>query len=175
MDGAATQFPRLRHVWLDAGYHGKGKGKDWIETPFGWTAQIVQHPPKPRYVWLPKAGEPDWEKITAQLPPPGVHVLPRRWGIERTCSWLGQNRRLRKDYEQHGESEEAWIYIAMTRLMAKRLTAASPFSDSFSTALASRRAILVDRVLFSRVTQRRTQEPSWSFGSRRVTQARQFR
>lgn len=52
VDGAATQFPRLRHVWLDAGYNGKGKGKDWIETTLGWTAKIVQHNPKPRYIWL---------------------------------------------------------------------------------------------------------------------------
>lgn len=124
VDGAAVQFPRLRHVWLDAGYNGKGKGKDWIETTLGWTTKIVQHPPKPRYVWLPKGVEPDWEKITAQLPSPGFHVLPRRWVVERTFSWLGQNRRLSKDYEQHCESEEAWIYIAMTRLMARRLSAA---------------------------------------------------
>jgi len=54
LDSAATQFPRLRHVWLDAGYNGKEKGKDWIETTLGWTAKIVQHPPKPRYIWLPK-------------------------------------------------------------------------------------------------------------------------
>ncbi|HWZ18268.1 MAG TPA: IS5/IS1182 family transposase, partial [Ktedonobacteraceae bacterium] len=33
-------------------------------------------------------------------------------------------RRLSKDYEQLCESEEAWIYIAMTRLMARRLAAA---------------------------------------------------
>jgi transposase len=46
------------------------------------------------------------------------------WIVERTFSWLGQNRRLSKDYEQHCESEEAMIYIAMTRLMARRLAAA---------------------------------------------------
>jgi len=124
VDGAATQFPRLRHVWLDAGYNGKGKGKDWIEKTLGWTAKIVQHPPKPRYIWLPKGVEPDWDKIMVQLPSPGFHVLPRRWIVERTFAWLGQNRRLSKDYEQHCESEEAWIYIAMTRLMARRLAAA---------------------------------------------------
>src|SRR5215470_1423010 len=82
VDGAATQCPRLRHVWLDAGYNGKGKSKDWIETTLGWTAKIVQHPPKPRYIWLPKGVEPDWDKITAQLPSPGFHVLPRRWVVE---------------------------------------------------------------------------------------------
>jgi len=25
-----THFPRLRHAWLDAGYNGAGKGKDWF-------------------------------------------------------------------------------------------------------------------------------------------------
>ncbi len=124
VDGVANQFPRLRHVWLDAGYNGKGKGKDWLETTLGWTAKIVQRPPKPRHIWLPKEVEPDWEKIAAQLPEPGFQVLPRRWVVERTFSWLGQNRRLSKDYEQRCESEETWIYVAMTRLMAKRLVAA---------------------------------------------------
>src|SRR5262249_56773983 len=35
-----AQFPRLRHVWLDAAYNGKAKGKDWIERTLGWTAEI---------------------------------------------------------------------------------------------------------------------------------------
>ncbi len=47
--------------------------------------------------------------------------LPRRWVVERTFSWLGQNRRLSKDYERLPESSEAFIYIAMSRLMARRL------------------------------------------------------
>ncbi len=29
------QYPRLAHVWLDAGYNGHGKGKDWIEKALG--------------------------------------------------------------------------------------------------------------------------------------------
>jgi hypothetical protein len=68
VDGVTTQFPRLRHVWLDAGHNGKWKGKDWIEAALGWTAKIVQHPPKPRSIWVRKGVEPDREKITAQLP-----------------------------------------------------------------------------------------------------------
>jgi putative transposase len=112
-------FPQLSHVWLDAGYNGKDKGKDWIEKQLGWTAQIVQHPPKPRYVLAPVGTVIEWEKI---LPPPGFRVLPRRWVIERTFSWLGQNRRLSKEYERLCESSEAMIYAAMSRLMVRRLT-----------------------------------------------------
>jgi len=41
--------------------------------------------------------------------------------IERTFSWLGQNRRMSKDYERLPETGEALIYAAMSRLMARRL------------------------------------------------------
>jgi putative transposase len=51
--GGRTQLPRLRQVWLDAADNGKGMGKDWIEQPLGWTAQIVQHPPRYQKIWVP--------------------------------------------------------------------------------------------------------------------------
>ena len=41
--------------------------------------------------------------------------------IERTFSWLGQNRRMSKDYERLPESSEAFVYVAMMRLMVRRL------------------------------------------------------
>jgi putative transposase len=41
--------------------------------------------------------------------------------IERTFSWLGQNRRMSKDYERLPETGEAFIYVAMSRLMVRRL------------------------------------------------------
>jgi transposase len=41
--------------------------------------------------------------------------------IERTFSWIDQNRRMSKDYERLRESSEAFIYVAMSRLMARRL------------------------------------------------------
>jgi len=47
--------------------------------------------------------------------------LPRRWVVERTFAWLGRNRRLSKDYEFLPETGETMIYIAMMRLMLKRL------------------------------------------------------
>jgi hypothetical protein len=28
---AKERFPRLSHLWLDAGYRGEDKGKDWAE------------------------------------------------------------------------------------------------------------------------------------------------
>jgi hypothetical protein len=57
--------------------------------------------------------------------------LPNRWVVERTFSWLGHNRRMTKDYERLAESSEAFIYAAMSRLMARRLAHSRGFSDSF--------------------------------------------
>jgi hypothetical protein len=48
-----------------------------------------------------------------KLPPPkGPRAfLPKRWVVERTFSWLAQNRRMSKDYERLPESAQAFIYV----------------------------------------------------------------
>jgi putative transposase len=51
----------------------------------------------------------------------GFQVLPRRWVVERTLAWLSFNRRLSKDYEVLPETSEAMVYVAMIRLMIRRL------------------------------------------------------
>jgi transposase len=55
------------------------------------------------------------------MPPRGFQVLPRRWVVERTIAWIDHNRRMSKDYERLTESAEAFIYVAMSRLMLRRL------------------------------------------------------
>ncbi|CAA9304366.1 MAG: Anaerobic dehydrogenases, typically selenocysteine-containing [uncultured Gemmatimonadaceae bacterium] len=65
---------------------------------------------------------PDWIR-------PGTRVVNEldlgraleRWIVERTFGWLGRCRRLSKDYEQNPASSEAFVCLAMTRLMARRL------------------------------------------------------
>ena len=47
--------------------------------------------------------------------------LPRRWIVECTFSWLGQNKSMSKDYERLPQTGEAFIYVAMSRLMVRRL------------------------------------------------------
>ena len=107
-------FPRLSHIWADSAY--EGKLEDWVKETLGWTLEIVKRPFEGmRYVWVPQGVEPP--EI-----PRGFVVVKRRWVVERTFAWLGHSRRLSKDYEFLPESEEAWIYAAMIRLMVTRLT-----------------------------------------------------
>ncbi len=128
LEPARDRLPRLSHLWMDAGYTGQGKGADWVERVLGWTAQIVRHPPKiaPEEVmrtwvreWAKEGVVIDSEKLS--LARKRFGELPRRWVVERTFSWLGQNRRMSKDYERLAATSEAFVYVAMGRLMVRRL------------------------------------------------------
>jgi transposase len=68
--------------------------------------------------WAKEGKEVDWQGL---MPPRGYVALPRRWVVERTFSWLSQNRRMSKDYERLCASAEAFIYVARIRLMVRRL------------------------------------------------------
>jgi putative transposase len=92
------RFPRLRHLWLDAGY--RGEGKDWVEKTLGWSVELLERPRKPapeevmmRWAreWTKEGAKLDWEKV---MPPRGFVVLPRRWVVERTIAWIDQQRRM---------------------------------------------------------------------------------
>jgi putative transposase len=109
-----AQFPPLAHVWLDVGYNGIDKGKDWIEQALDWTTHTVR--PPSRRLTLFEELEP--------APRLAFTVLPRRWVVERTFSWLGQSRRLSKDYERLCETGEAIIHATMSCLMVRRLATA---------------------------------------------------
>jgi transposase len=43
------------------------------------------------------------------------------WLVGRTSSWLGQNRRMSKDYERPRASAEAFVSATIIRLMLGRL------------------------------------------------------
>jgi putative transposase len=126
LESARSGLSRLKHLWLDAGY--EGRGKRWAEETMGLSVEVVRKPPKPvpedvakvwAREWAKEGKKLDWQRF---MPPQGYVALPRRWVVERTFSWLGQNRRLSKDYERLCASEEAFVYAAMIRVMARRLS-----------------------------------------------------
>ena len=93
----------------------------------GLSVGVVGKPPKPIPEKVAKVWAEGWakegEKIYWQrlMPPRGYVALPRRWAVERTFSWLGQDRRMSKDYERLRVTAEAFVYAAMVRLMVRRL------------------------------------------------------
>jgi putative transposase len=89
---------RLHTVWMDGGYRGQDFMR-WVMNMFGWIVEIVLRP----------------------LEKKGFIVLPKRWVVERTFGWLNWCRRLSKDYERLVETSETFIYIAMIRIMVRRL------------------------------------------------------
>ncbi|GAC1408428.1 MAG: hypothetical protein NVSMB49_28600 [Ktedonobacteraceae bacterium] len=116
------KLPRLQLIWADSGYAG-APFKQWVKDALQVSLDIVNHPwTGMRGVWAPEGATIDWGKIM----PKGFHILPRRWVIERTNAWITHNRRLSRDFEGTHTSGEAFIYLAMTRLMLSRLARARP-------------------------------------------------
>lgn len=95
---SAQDQPRLKKVWADGGY--RGEFITWTEANCAWELEIVSRSPDQQ----------------------GFVVLPRRWVVERTFSWLNRYRLLSKEYEATIESSAADIQIAMSGLMLRRLT-----------------------------------------------------
>jgi putative transposase len=128
LESARTRFSRLKHLWVDAGY--QGRGRKWAEEILGLSVEVVRKPPKPvpeevakiwAQEWAKEGKEANWQRL---MPPRGFRVLPRRWVVERTFAWISHNRRMSKDYERLCATGEAFVYVAMTRLMVRRLTRA---------------------------------------------------
>ena len=51
----------------------------------------------------------------------GFELLPRRWVVERTFSWLGRNRRLAKDFKHSIKSATGWLFIASVQLLIRKI------------------------------------------------------
>jgi putative transposase len=88
---------KLRKIWVDGGYSGQLLG--WVVGRFKFCLAVVLCPKECRQFTL----------------------LPRRWVAERALAWPNHNRRLSKSYERLTRADEAWVYIAMTRIMLARL------------------------------------------------------
>jgi len=86
---------RLHTIWVDAGFDGEPFMQ--VMDVCRWIVQVV----------LPAANE-------------RVRVAQKRWVVERTLA--DGCRRLVRDYELLPQTSETFIYLAMIRVMVRRLT-----------------------------------------------------
>lgn len=87
---------RLEKLWCDGGF--KNAFRDACRSK-GITAEVVK-----------------------RIVEHSFQVLPRRWVVERTWSWLMNNRRLQIDYERDPQVTVGFIWAAHARLLLRRLT-----------------------------------------------------
>jgi transposase len=138
-DVAKAVNGRKRHLVVDT----KGLLVDVLVTPADvqdrdaartLLRRLCREQPQITLMWADSAygGElVEWARknlhITVKISkrPPGAHgfvVLPRRWVVERSISWIMRARRLVRDYERlplHSEAEISWSAITlMTRRLA---------------------------------------------------------
>jgi putative transposase len=99
---------QLELVWADAAYAGAFAAQ--LEAERGWHLEVPRHPDRQL-----------WRYGLKEKPKNAFRVLPRRWVVERTFAWLGQSRRLCRDYEWLPQTSETMVYAAMSRIMLKRL------------------------------------------------------
>ena len=93
---AKTNGATFHKGYADGSY--AGKFVDWAKNTHEIIIEIVKRSDQNKFV-----------------------VLPKRWIIERTLAWISRYRRLAKDFERFGTTVRNWIFLAMTRLMVKRL------------------------------------------------------
>ncbi|WP_445236645.1 IS5 family transposase [Fischerella sp. FACHB-380] len=93
-----NQVSRLTTIWVDGGMK-REPFMQWVMNFCRWIVQVVLRPEQTK----------------------GFTVLKKRWVGERTFGWLMGCRRLVRDYELLPETSETFIYLAMIRIMVRRL------------------------------------------------------
>lgn len=89
---------RLHTIWVDGGFDG-APFMQWVMNTCRWIVQVVLRPQQTK----------------------GFVLLKKRWVVERTFGWLMGSRRLVRDYELSPATSETLIYLAMIRIMVRRL------------------------------------------------------
>lgn len=90
----SQKYPKIEAFSGDSGY--RGTALEFVENILGLKLHISQ---KIKDVFA---------------------ILPKRWIVERTFAWLGNYRRLSKDYEKLILSAENMVRIAMIRITIKK-------------------------------------------------------
>lgn len=91
---ALYRYPNIQACCADAGYRGTFKNtfEEFYNIRIDISKQI-----KPKF-----------------------EILPKRWRVERTLAWMGNSRRLSKDFERRTVYAETMVMISHIHLLLKR-------------------------------------------------------
>ncbi len=87
----------IKIILVDAGY--RGEIADKIKTSFGYILEVVV----------------SGDKVN------GFKPIGKRWIVERTFSWLGNYRRLCRNYEWTFDSAEEMVKLASIRMLLNKI------------------------------------------------------
>ncbi|MEV7526798.1 IS5 family transposase [Streptomyces sp. NPDC091371] len=103
--------PEITIVWADSAY--AGKLVTWAKEYLNLTIKTVSRPKDAS----------------------GFVILPRRWVVERTWSWIMRARRHARDYERLIQHSETLITWAAITLMTRRITKTRKPPERFTPLL----------------------------------------
>lgn len=110
---AVEKYPSLQKLFVDGGY--AGECAQALRQTYKLDVEVVRKPSQ--------AGAWSCAQLALFAPAPKPFViLPRRWVVERTHSWIEKPRRLSKDYDRRLDVSTSWIWLAETRILLQRLT-----------------------------------------------------
>ena len=112
-------WPRLTTIYADGGYSGPLVAD--TAAQLGFNVEVVSPP----------------------LGSKGFVPVPQRWKVERTFGWLNKCRQMSKEYDYLTESSEAWVHLAMTRLMLRRLATQPVLRQSLTISYACHHLMLL--------------------------------
>ncbi len=110
---AMAKCPTLKKLYLDAAYGGECA--EGLRTHYSLDVEVIRRPGKAG-LWSHPQAEP------LSTPAAPFPILPRRWVVERTHSWVERPRRLSKDYDRRLEVSASWVWFSQARLLLRRLT-----------------------------------------------------
>lgn len=98
----------------------------------GYTGETAEQAAAHQGIRLEVVKRPDAKK--------GFVLLPRRWVVERSFTWLARFRRLVRDYERLPDTLKGLHFLAFAMLMAHRFVQTIAHCLSFITGSSNSRA-----------------------------------
>lgn len=111
---AVEKYPSIKKLFVDGGY--AGRCADGLREQHKIDVEVVRRP-SIASAWT------DGQLPLFTPPQSSFVILPKRWVVERTHSWIERPRRMAKDHDRRLDVSESWIWFTEARLLLRRLTA----------------------------------------------------